>query len=280
MSVNEPLFEETLSGLEAGLQVRLIAVSSLQTCTVSDDAENVLAKFSDFTCIPVRQNGEIIGVLERSRTPAQGPVEQCMRRLVGSMLISAGASLAELIPHLEQSTYRLVVTEGGITGIVTRSDLQQLPVRLYAFALITHLELLMREIIAKHYPNNDDWFVLLPNKLRKSIEKDWRNLKERDLTISKLECASLSAKCNILEHLLPPEEGKKLSEEREMILDLRHSVAHAGNYADDAQRGQDFIARISLIQDWIKALSPYLETQPPTREPARIPQPIAIATKE
>ncbi len=283
MSGNKLLFEETLKRLEAGLQVELIAAFLLETCLVSEKAADVLAnsRFEDFTCIPVREgeDGPIIGVLERPQTPEQEASEPRMRPLDGSMLISAEASLRELIPLLRQSPYRLVVTEKGVEGIVTRSDLQKLPVRLYVFALITHLEQLMRDIIAERYPN-DDWFVLLPPQLRKSIEKDWQKLKERDLTISKLECASLSAKCTILEQVLPPEEGKKLSEEHKMIVDLRNTIDHATSYANDAQRGQDFIDCHHKILGWIETLSAYLEAQLPTGEPARIPQPIAIATKE
>ena len=282
MSGNESLFQKTLSGLEAGLQVELIAASPLETCNVSENAATVLARFSGFTCIPVRPhwNEPIVGVLEQCQPPPQGTVEQHMRPLDGSMLISAGASLKELIPLLGQSPYRLVVTERGVEGIVTPSDLQKLPVRLYVFALITHFEMLMRDIIASHYPNDDDWLLLLPNPLKKKIEKDWEDLKESDLNVSKLECASLSAKSIILEQLLPPEEGKKLSEEREMIRDLRHSIAHAGSYANDGQSGQKFIDCHEKILNWIETLPRYLEARPSAEESARMLQPAPITTKE
>lgn len=284
MSGNRPLFEETLTGLEAGLRVELIAASPLETCDVSNDAEVVLKDnwFSDFTCIPVREgeNGSIVGVLERSGTPPQKTVKQCMRPLDGSMLISAGATLRELIPLLGESPYRLVVTKKGIEGIVTPSDLQKLPVRLYVFALITHLEMLMREIIARRYPNDDDWLALLTDDSRKDINKDWRRLKKRDLNISKLECASLNVECTILEQVLPPEEGKKLKEESKMIRELRNSIDHARGYADDDQRGQTFIDCHEKLLSWIEALPHYLEEPPSASEPVRMLQPAPITTKE
>ncbi len=264
MSENKSLFEETLSGLEAGLQVRLIAVSLVETCTVSDDAKAVLTKFSDFTCIPVRvhQDGPIVGVLEQSETLPQGAVEQHMRPLDGSMLISAGAPLSELIPLLGQFPYRLVVTKGGIEGIVTPSDLQKLPVRLYTFALITHLEMLMMKIIQQRTTNDQQWRDLLSyNKLAK-IEERRQRLRAKDRDLPLLELTEFWDKQVILAKLLQSEEDfspPDFEKDLEEIRDLRNAIDHVESYADDGQDGQNFIACHQKINDWIKRLSPYLE---------------------
>ena len=285
MSGNESLFQKTLSGLETGLQVELIAAFPLETCDVSKDAEAVLAdsRFRDFTCIPARRNGQVVGVLERSETPVQGTVEQCMRPLDGSMLISAGASLTKLIPLLEQSSYRLVVTEHGIEGIVTRSDLQKLPVRLYAFALITHLETVMAAIIQKMIANDQEWKALLSENRQAKIEEKRQQLRSTDSDLPLLELTDFCDKRDILAKLLRSHQGfsrRAFEKDLKDIENLRNTVAHAASYADDGQGGQDFIVCLKKTQSWIETLLPYLEAQPSTEEPARILQPAPILTKE
>lgn len=286
MSVDKLHFEEPLGGLEAGLRVEHIAVSRLETCLISDDAATVLTRFRDFTCIPVRENqdGPIIGVLEQSDPLSQGTVEQHMCRLNGSMLISAEAPLAELIPLLGQSLYRLVVTKKGIEGIVTPSDFQKLPARLYTFALITRLELVMMEIIQQKTAKDDKaWLKHLKKPRLEKLEEKHQKLQNEDSDLPLLELTEFCDKRDILMKLLASHQGfsrNAFEEDLKAIEKLRNSVAHAGSYADDAQRGQKFIVRLTKTAGWIKALSSYLEEPPPAEEPIRIPQPASIAIKE
>ncbi len=285
MSVDKVRFEEPLGGLEAGLRVEHIVASPLGTCNINEDAEAVLARFRDFTCIPVRrnENGPIIGVLEQSDPPPKGIVEQCMRQLDGSMLISAGAPLSELIPLLGQSPYRLVVTQKGIEGIVTPSDLQKLPARLYTFALITRLELVMMDIIQQKTAKDDQaWLKHLKKPRIEKLEEKHQTLQTEDSDLPLLELTEFCDKRDILMKLLASHQGfsrNAFEEDLKAIEKLRNSVAHAGSYADDAQRGKKFIVRLTKTAGWIKALSSYLE-EPPAEEPARILQPASIAIKE
>lgn len=287
MSGNKSLFEETLRGLEAGLRVELIAAFPLETCLVSDDAKTVLedSRFSDFTCIPLRESldGPVVGVLERPQTREQETSDPRIHPLDGSMLISAGASLAELIPLLEKSSYRLVVNTKGAEGIVTRSDLQKLPVRLYVFALITHLETVMAKIIKQKTPNDQEWRTHLSDGRLERLEKKRKELQSDNSDLPLLELTDFCDKRDILMELLRSHQGfsrRRFEKDLKAIEDLRNSIAHSGSYADDAQRGQDFIDRHNKINDWIATLSPYLEVHLPVGEPARMLQPAPITTKE
>ena len=49
------------------------------------------------------------------------------------------------------------------------SDIQKLPVRLFAFALITHLESTMAEVILLHCPKPDLWLNMLKDDRRQGV---------------------------------------------------------------------------------------------------------------
>jgi hypothetical protein len=71
-----------------------------------------------------------------------------MRRPDDGLLVASDEPLKRFIPLLVESPYRLVVRGTRIEGIVTNSDVHKLPVRLLAFALVTHLEMTMADVIA------------------------------------------------------------------------------------------------------------------------------------
>jgi len=154
--------ETTLAGLDAGLRVRHIATFDVQSCEPEDSAAAVFERHPDFDQFPVTQDGRVIGVIERGDGEMGGPVRDHFRRLDDSMLVSAEEPLTGFISLLEEKPhYRLVVLGTRIAGIVTRSDLIKLPVRLVAFMAITHLEILMADLIRARCGDDDAWLALL-----------------------------------------------------------------------------------------------------------------------
>jgi hypothetical protein len=63
------------------------------------------------------------------------------------MLISGSVSLVEFLPRIAERPYRLVLEGERVIGVVTPSDVVQLPVRLLVFTLLVHLEETMRSLI-------------------------------------------------------------------------------------------------------------------------------------
>ena len=62
-----------------------------------------------------------------------------MRRLDDGLLVASDKPMKRFVPLLVESPHRLVVRDTRIEGIVTSSDVHKLPLRLLAFALVTHL---------------------------------------------------------------------------------------------------------------------------------------------
>jgi hypothetical protein len=59
--------------------------------------------------------------------------------LAESMLVAGSLSLVAFLPRIADRDYRLVLERERIMGVVTPSDVVQLPVRLLVFALLISL---------------------------------------------------------------------------------------------------------------------------------------------
>jgi hypothetical protein len=64
----------------------------------------------------------------------------------------------------------LVVSNSGIIGLVSLSDLQRLPVRAVLFSVITGFEITMMEVIKRSFSSDEDWLCCLSEGRRKKIK--------------------------------------------------------------------------------------------------------------
>ncbi|MGB8345024.1 MAG: hypothetical protein WCD86_09075 [Ktedonobacteraceae bacterium] len=255
------IFQSTMTGLEAGLQVLHITNFNLQFC--DNDEEEVIAvfdRFKQFDQVPVRRNGKVVGLIERANGTITGQVKERMRPLNDSLLISAFEPLMHLISLMDMTgTYYLLVLGGtkeqqGIQGIVTRSDLLKLPIRLLAFTMVTHLEMLLKSIIQSEcYQDEQIWLKCLSEGRRKNTLNKWEQAKTSRLEPPKLEYTEFCDKRDILMKLLKP--GTKFKKDLEKIENLRNSVAHAGDYAETQEHMRQFIKTFLSAQYWIDHLT-------------------------
>lgn len=248
------VFTTTIAGLEDAFRVRHIATFHLYTCAEDEPVESVPERYPDFDYVPVRDaQGCIVGVLDTDlRSGAL--VRDHAQRLDDSILVSADESLARFLPLMsEHRFYRLVVDGTQISGIVTRSDALKLPVRLFAFARITHLEMLMMRIIQARYPRDDDWLAHLAKDKGDKVKKDRKRLKKDRDDPPLIEFTGLWEKALIIQDTYKFDD----SYQREMsrITEIRHLLAHAGDFAESTNRLSDFLARIDLAESWIVKLT-------------------------
>jgi hypothetical protein len=167
------------------------------------------------------------------------------------MLISADEPLVRMLPLLRESAYRLVLRGPEIRGIVTRSDVIKLPVRLVAFALITHLEMLMAQITQTRCPQ-EQWFQLLSAGRQQKVQEKFASYKGENLHLPLLEFTDFCDKRTIVKHLLGL--GNDFKQALVEIEELRNTLAHAGGYAQDINRLNEFLDRLLLTEKWIDRL--------------------------
>jgi hypothetical protein len=229
--------------------VRLIA-SAVVSCDAENRVDEVLSRkdWQDFSHIPVRRDGRICGVLDRRDASLDAEAGQQMRPLDDSLLISASTPIDTFIHALDDTDYRLVVDRGGVIAIVTRSDLQKLPVRSLAFTVITHMEMVMGDLIRKMCP--DDWLNRgLDDRDRANIEGWYRRAKQEDIGIDRLAVASLAHKGTVITSLrvMPAEFGASIDE----IVKLRNDLAHANTFLEDEPALNMFVARYKSACRWV-----------------------------
>ena len=196
--------DTALKAMEASFNVRLIGTfePDLVWAPAETDAEAWLAENNpDFDQFPVGQPGDALGILVRGGEQVATVVRDAMQPLRDGLVVSGDMPITDLIPQLRENHYRLILRGGRIDGLVTQSDLLKLPVRLVVFALITHLEQVMAEVVAVHWPT-DSWFgQLTENRQSKIIEKE-KELRRRGMNPPRIELTEFSDKRCLCKKLL------------------------------------------------------------------------------
>ena len=179
-----------------------------------------------------------------------------MHHLDESVLISADLPLLEYITI--DPLDRLVLQGVTICGIVTRSDLLKLPVRLLAFSMVTHIEVLLSTLIRATGVDEQTWLGYLNQSRSKAISDKQKILQQQRSDPDLLVHTYFSDKRNILEGLFHSKETvihELLSEESlhqlKEIHKLRNAVAHTGNDTESLDPIQDFIDHLRKARAWI-----------------------------
>lgn len=263
-------FEEHVLGeAERGLTVNLIATRELRTCNVTDSIAAVLARhdISAFDYVPVMDGKRTVGILHKAglNNLAEPGVRVAdkMEPLSDANLMSADAGILTFVMTADQTHCRLVVDGDRIDAIVTLSDLQKLSVRPAVFLLITHLELLMAELIRHKWNEDDSWMNVLSEGRHDYVQKRWDELQKQDLAIDKISatqfCDKRTVILEIAELLQPDLSRNQAKKELKAIERLRDSVAHAGDYGLTRGNAIEMARSTRLARDWIDRLRRFLK---------------------
>ncbi len=260
-------FNRTFKALESGLQVEHIAEFDLRTCRTDDLVTTVLSDpdFASFDNFPVCNDEHIVGVLERSKvegcSDSTSLTQSVMVPLNSAMLASNGQPVSTLLDAFHTMRYRLVVRGSGVEGIVTPSDLLKLPVRLYAFMLATHVEMLMAAIIRSKFRGqpNEAWMGLLSDGRRCKVQEKIDSFSARKLDPDPIELTDFCDKRQIIKKHL--NLSTQFVDQMKLVEELRNSLAHASNYISRQEDLDTFLQRVKLAHENIEFLSSRLEPE-------------------
>lgn len=255
-------FDSTLHKLNSAFSVWDIA--TVDPVTISFDAalEDFLEEnqTEEYDYYPVSSDtGEIIGVVDRKVSEGSRRASESMKILDNSILVSSGAGLVSALKKLDSMGVLLVLHETKITGILTKADAQKLPVRLYAFTIITHLESLMASIILEKSKGTEDWLNLLSKNRRVNVLKKQADLKKEGMDPPLVECCEFCDKRDVVHKLL--KLGKKFKSDIEKVRKLRDSIAHAATIIPLHGEFHEFIEKMELTLHWIKVLAAHDSNQ-------------------
>lgn len=202
--------------------------------------------YDEYDYLPVVRSSsstQVIGVLcTRSAAKHDGHtarVKDCYEPLAERHLLGANASILEFVLHVDCHPCRFIVAGGRISGLVTLSDLQRLPVRMTLFALLTGFEMTLIEVIKRCYPEDEQWLSLLPPYRQSGVCRAIRRARAKDNFVHGLYATNLFDKLLIVQNFPYFDDGgEDLAPELRDIKCLRDQIAHADNFALTPERAR------------------------------------------
>ena len=203
-----------------------------------------------FEIVGIRHEGRVVGFVELDDLKTS--VTDCLKPFDESQIILESTPLAELILRLREHRRLFVSILGQVGGIVSRTDLQKPPVRMWLFGIVTLIEMRFTRMIERHCPEESWKEHLSAGRIQKAEDLLAERIR-RNQDLGLLDCLQFSDKVQIvarnekLRGLTRFESRRKVEEAAKVIEKLRNNLAHS----------QDIIAN-----DWeaIVALAEQLDT--------------------
>jgi CBS domain-containing protein len=216
-----------------GLTVRDIA-EPLPSFDSQTPVKQVRAKMDlhQFQVVGVRENGYVAGYLERSDLGTTGPCGHYCHPIEEAKILKESAPLSDLVLALNTVPYLFVNFLGEVSGIVTRADLDDPPVRMWLFGLITLIEMRFLTLIELHL-DGESWQKYISNSRLEKAAALQTERRRRNQDPSLLDCLQFSDKGQIVirDEYLRKQLGfasrKRGSEAIKNLEKLRNNLAHA-----------------------------------------------------
>jgi hypothetical protein len=256
---NDP--HSIIDSLQKGLTVDLIATkrAEFETCDASEALPSVVErnrrKRFDFLPVVESATKRINGLFEIAPF-MQGVVGDvrigdAMRPLSEENLMGADASILTFVRDADRQRCRLIVSEHEISGLVSLSDLQRLPVRTALFGVVTYLEIIMADVIRREFKGSNKWLDRLPDGRQQKLHAEISKARGDNDLIEALLFTQFSDKITIiLRSSRLSVERKEFECELKEVQALRDHLAHANDYASSAQAASETCRTVRLIDKW------------------------------
>ncbi len=251
---------DALERVQRGLTVDMIMTprDRLKTCQPDDSAREVMDRnIERYSYLPVvDENSRILGLYQADRwfeeeAPDQ-PIGDDFEPFSEVLVIGANASIIDFVKAADDRPTRLVVSGRRVAGLISLSDLQQLPIRAALFTLITSLELAMaKRIESEEWPDGAaSWLALLSEARRNKILQAIDKAKQGEIFVNEISLTQFSDKGTIIRKQgLIPGSKSKLLRDFSAIRKLRDLIAHSNYYAETPTEAQKVCSAVGTILD-------------------------------
>lgn len=152
---------------------------SFDATTPASDVRRVMLE-QRYLVAGVRCDGLVTGYVVPEEL-AEGTCGEAMHDFATATVLADSAFLLDVVRALDPVSWVFVTTMGTVAGVITRRDLQDPPVRMWLFGLITVLEMRFLTLIRQHFHRDNGWSQYLsPSRLEKArqlqAERQRRNL--------------------------------------------------------------------------------------------------------
>ncbi len=181
--------------------------------------------------IGIRNEGVVTGYVEPEDL-VDGSCGDYEHRYDEGTVLNQASSFRDVIDCLDRSKYCFVSVLGNVGGVITHSDIQKPPVRMWLFGMISILEMFVSRTLKEKYKDSSWQAELTANRLNKAKKlQEERN--RRNQHVDLLDCLPLSDKAQIL--MKNPDfraeagyESKRAAEQGIRAFEsLRNNLAHA-----------------------------------------------------
>ncbi len=227
----------------------------------STSALEVKAFMEDRTLeiIGVRRSGLVAGYVERAEL-GDGPCGESARPFDEGHVVSDLISIADLIVRLKDRRRLFVSVLGSVGGIVSRSDLQKPPVRMWLFGMVTLIEMRFSRMI-ELFCEGETWKQYISEaRLGKAAELMAERIR-RNQQVGLLDCLQFSDKGQVVARAeqirarTQFESRRQVEEIVKRLERLRNNLAHS---QDIISSDWDTIVQLSENLDRVLAGPPGL----------------------
>ena len=203
---------------------------SLDAATPAAEAHRLM-QARDFDVVAVRVDGLIVGYLERE-DPKESTCGDHLRLLDELTVISDDTPLADVILGLARSPRLFVRILGAVGGIVTMSDLQKPPVRMWLFGMITLVEMRMGRLV-EQLCEGETWRQFLSEARLQKAEALLEERRRRNQNLRLSDCLQFSDKAQIIarneaiRRLTRFTSRRQVEEACKALESLRNNLAHS-----------------------------------------------------
>lgn len=208
----------------------------------------------DYDVVGVMKNRIIVGYVNRTEIDGKN-LKDCCVLFEQENTLPETTPLIDVFKVLANSPRVFVTFLGRVGGIITRGDLQKIPVRIYLFGLISLIEMQLLRIIKERYPD-DSWKSLIAAERLDKAEEMRSERKQRNEDIGLTECLQFTDKGNIVSknnelfNLVWPKSKRSYNRFLKKLRELRDELAHA-QYITTYGEWPDFVNLIEEAQEFL-----------------------------
>ncbi len=232
MSVSESAHDHVRQIFTESFSVSDIAESliSFDTTTSADDVWAFMDR-RRYAVVGVRRDGRMAGYVTREQL-GQGPCGDFACEFDPAEVVADSTSFPEMVKRFGDRPRLFVLVLGQVGGIVTRSDLQKPPVRMWLFGMVTIIEMALVQLIETHF-SDDGWKQALSESRLAKAEALLEERRRRNQDLDLMDCLQFSDKGQIVlrTETLRQQAGfvsRRKGEETVKALEkLRNNLAHS-----------------------------------------------------
>jgi len=186
----------------------------------------------EYDVVGVTDHGVVVGYAKRGELK-NGIVGECRYKFAQDEVLADSEPLRTAFSVLHSRQQIFISVGGHVTGIITRGDLQKIPVRLWLFGLASLLEMQMLRLIREQYPSNS-WISSIKGERVEDAQRIFGLRRSRNEGIDLADCLELCDKAEIIKRdadLFKISELSKGKFERffRHLEVLRNSLAHSND---------------------------------------------------